>query len=280
MTWRVVAGTQLWTQLGRHRNPRPDCSLVNVMNQGRNEHTPDALKRVRHTQTWRAAAGNMAAETTRKNQSWNMAVRRMRHRVASARDPCRVVVSCFTSTACLEDQATSTTESSRHRRNRLNLSTNMKGQQEEECRGRSRRSGEAGENRQLQIEQVVGEVTKTALEDYVCPDSVRGICLVKRVKNPAVLGQHRGVRQGDAAGVSPNSSSVKVGRASRKVLWRCGHGPQQARPQRRKAEGGRLKEYTKISLTGRKLSERVNQTLWRRVCGAGHGPDEDRPPME
>ena len=57
-----------------------------------------------------------------------------------------------------------------------------------------------------------------ANEEHVGPDSMRGVCLIKRVENPAVLSQHRSIRQGDATGVSPNSSSVKVGRASRKVM--------------------------------------------------------------
>ena len=83
--------------------------------------------------------------------------------------------------------------------------------------------------------------------------------------------------------MSPGSSGIAMGRASGEVmqkgavrvmakggrwkdpagderdgLWRSGHGPSGQRPQRRKAEGSRLKEYTGFSLTGRKLSERVS----------------------
>ena len=36
--------------------------------------------------------------------------------------------------------------------------------------------------------------------------------------HPAVLSQHRGIGQGDATGVSPGSTSVELGRASRKMM--------------------------------------------------------------
>ena len=118
-------------------------------------------------------------------------------------------------------------------------------------------------------------------EEDVGTDSMRSVCLIKRVENPSVLSQHRSIRQGDAAGVSPSSSSVVVEGASGKVMhegavrvmaegasgrtlpvpggrpveeWSW---PERARPQRRKAEGGRSKEYTGFSLTGRKLAERM-----------------------
>ena len=50
------------------------------------------------------------------------------------------------------------------------------------------------------------------------PDGLWGVCLIERVENPAVLSQHRSIRQGDATGVSPSSWSVVVGGANRKVM--------------------------------------------------------------
>ena len=50
------------------------------------------------------------------------------------------------------------------------------------------------------------------------PDSLRGVCIIERVEDPAVLSQHRDIGQGDATGVSPGSTSVMVGRGSTKVM--------------------------------------------------------------
>ena len=86
-----------------------------------------------------------------------------------------------------------------------------------------------------------------ANEKDVGPDCLRGVCLIERVEDPAVLSQHRGIGQGDATGMSPRSPSVAVRRASGKMmhegavrvrrgkwkgsagderdgLWRSGHG--------------------------------------------------------
>ena len=111
----------------------------------------------------------------------------------------------------------------------------------------------------------------------------------------------------NATGVNPSSSSVVVGRARRKVMhsgavrvmadggkwknpagdeedgrWKSGHGPSGQDPKRRKAEGGRLKEYTGVLLDregscqrGRQRGRHANQTPWQRVCDEGHGTDED-----
>ena len=57
-----------------------------------------------------------------------------------------------------------------------------------------------------------------ANEKDVGPDSLRGVCLIKRVEDPAVLSQHRGIGQGDATGMSPSNPSVAVRRASRKMM--------------------------------------------------------------
>ena len=126
-------------------------------------------------------------------------------------------------------------------------------------------------------------VTDVANEKEVGRDSLRGVCFIERVEDPAMLSQHRGIGQGDATGMSPSSPSVAVRRASRKMMhegavrvmaegasgralqvtrWTASW-PQRARPQRRKAEVGRLKEYTGFSLTGRKLSE---ETSTRTPC--------------
>ena len=61
-------------------------------------------------------------------------------------------------------------------------------------------------------------VTDMANEKDVGPDSLRGVCLIERVEDPAVLSQHRGIGQGDATGMSPSSPSVAVRRASRKMM--------------------------------------------------------------
>ena len=61
-------------------------------------------------------------------------------------------------------------------------------------------------------------VTDVANEKDAGPDSLRSVCLVERVKDPAVLSQHRSIGQGDATGMSPSSSSVAVRRTSRKMM--------------------------------------------------------------
>ena len=64
-------------------------------------------------------------------------------------------------------------------------------------------------------------------------------------------------------------------------LWRSCRDPsgQDPKDERRKAEGGKLKEYTGFSLTGRKLEcqqgRHAGQTPWQRACDEGHGEDED-----
>ena len=55
-------------------------------------------------------------------------------------------------------------------------------------------------------------------EEDVGSDSLRRVSLIKVVQDPAVLCQRRSFRQIDATGESPNSSSIVVGRASRKVI--------------------------------------------------------------
>ena len=55
-------------------------------------------------------------------------------------------------------------------------------------------------------------------EEDMGTDNMGSLCLIERVENPAVLSQHRSIGQGDATRVSPNSSSVEVGRARRKVM--------------------------------------------------------------
>ena len=57
--------------------------------------------------------------------------------------------------------------------------------------------------------------TDVANEKDVGPDRLRGVCLIKRVEDPAVLSQHRVIGQGDATRMSPSSPSVAVRRASR-----------------------------------------------------------------
>ena len=53
-------------------------------------------------------------------------------------------------------------------------------------------------------------VTDMAHEKDVGPDRLWSVCLIKRVEDPAVLSQHRGIRQGDATRIEP------------KWPWRCG----------------------------------------------------------
>ena len=47
-----------------------------------------------------------------------------------------------------------------------------------------------------------------ANEKDVGPDCLRGF--IERVEDPAVLSQHRGIRQGDATGMSPSGPGVAV----------------------------------------------------------------------
>ena len=93
-------------------------------------------------------------------------------------------------------------------------------------------------------------VTDMANEKDVGPDLLRSVCLIKRVEDPAVLSQHRGIRQGDATRMSPSGPGVAVRRANGKMmhegavnimtagagggtlpmtrgdgLWKSGHGP-------------------------------------------------------
>ena len=51
-------------------------------------------------------------------------------------------------------------------------------------------------------------VTDVSNEEDVGRDSLRSVCLIERVENPAVMSQHRSIGQGDATRVSPSSSSV------------------------------------------------------------------------
>ena len=89
-----------------------------------------------------------------------------------------------------------------------------------------------------------------ANEKDVGPDCLRGVCLIERVEDPAVLSQHRGIGQGDATGMSPSSPSVAVRRASRKMMHEgavrvmaegagSGHGPsgQEPKDERQKEAG-------------------------------------------
>ena len=57
-----------------------------------------------------------------------------------------------------------------------------------------------------------------ANEKDVGPESLRRVCLIERVEDPAVLSQHRGIGQGDVTGMSPSSPSVAVRRVSRKMM--------------------------------------------------------------
>ena len=57
-------------------------------------------------------------------------------------------------------------------------------------------------------------VTDMANEKDVVPDCLRGVGFIERVEDPAVLSQHRGIRQGHATGMSPSGPGVAVRRAS------------------------------------------------------------------
>ena len=61
-------------------------------------------------------------------------------------------------------------------------------------------------------------VTDMANEKDVGPDCLRGVGFIERVENPLVLAQHRGIRQGDATGMSPSSPGVAMRRASGKMM--------------------------------------------------------------
>ena len=126
-------------------------------------------------------------------------------------------------------------------------------------------------------------VTDVASEKDVGPDSLRGLCLIERVEDPAVLSQHRGIGQGGATGMSPSSLSVAVRRASRKMMHEgavrvmaeganarvlpvtrgtaCGGVVMAPAGKTPKTKG--RKEYTGFSLTRRKLSE---ETSTRTPC--------------
>ena len=56
-----------------------------------------------------------------------------------------------------------------------------------------------------------------ANEKDVGPDRLRSVCLIKRVEDPAVLSQHRGIKQGDATRMSPSGPGV-VRRANGKMM--------------------------------------------------------------
>ena len=53
-------------------------------------------------------------------------------------------------------------------------------------------------------------------EEDVGPDSLRSVCLIERVEDPAVLSQHRGIGQGDATRMSPSSSERCGGKGKQK----------------------------------------------------------------
>ena len=53
-----------------------------------------------------------------------------------------------------------------------------------------------------------------ANEKDVGPDRLRSVCLIKRVEDPAVLSQHRGIMQGDATRMSPSGAGDAVRRAN------------------------------------------------------------------
>ena len=107
----------------------------------------------------------------------------------------------------------------------------------------------------------------------VRPDSLWGVCPIERVEDPARARRcHRNEPMRRATRKMMHEGAVRVMAegASGRVLpeeWSC-------KTHRRKAEEGRLKEYTGFSLTGRKLSE-AGQTPWQRACDEGHGEDED-----
>ena len=61
-------------------------------------------------------------------------------------------------------------------------------------------------------------VTDVANEDDVGPDRLRGVGFIERVEDPAVLSQHRGIRQGDATRMSPSDPGVAVRRANGKMM--------------------------------------------------------------
>ena len=52
----------------------------------------------------------------------------------------------------------------------------------------------------------------------VGPDRLRGVGFIERVEDPAVLSQHRGIRQGDATRMSPSGPGVAVRRTNGKMM--------------------------------------------------------------
>ena len=121
-------------------------------------------------------------------------------------------------------------------------------------------------------------------------DTMGSLCLIERVENPAVLSQHRSIGQGDATRVSPNSSSVEVGRARRKVMHEGavrvmaeGAGGRTL-PVTRGTEGRRrsvkgvrgvLPDREEVVRGECQQGRHAGQTLWQRACDEGHGEDED-----
>ena len=59
-------------------------------------------------------------------------------------------------------------------------------------------------------------VTDLANEKGVGPGSLRGVGFIERVEDPAVLSQHRGIRQGDATRMSPSGPGVFGEKGERK----------------------------------------------------------------
>ena len=139
----------------------------------------------------------------------------------------------------------------------------------------------------------------------VGPDCLRGVCLIERVEDPAVLSQHRGIGQGDATGMSPSGPSVAVRRASGKMMHEgavrvvtegaggrtlpmtrgtpCGGvvmAPAGKTPKtkgrRRQVEGvhGVLPDREEV-VRRRQQGRHAGQTPWQRACDASYGEDED-----
>ena len=123
-----------------------------------------------------------------------------------------------------------------------------------------------------------------ANEKDVGPDSLRGVCFIERVENPAVLSQHRKSSGKEMPQNEPKQPERCVRRASRKMMHEgavrvmAEGASRRALPVTRgTAYGrvvmapagktpktkGRLKECTGFSLTGRKLSE---ETSTRTPC--------------
>ena len=94
---------------------------------------------------------------------------------------------------------------------------------EEHQRGRGLRIAGGADHRLRRQMHQIGDTLQVdgkdvANEKDVGPDSLRGVCLIEKVEDPAVLSQHRGIGQGDATGMSRSCRSVAVRRASRKMM--------------------------------------------------------------